>query len=107
MNTSKVIEKKMRGGWGGGADSAPPVWIGLKPDPINYFSENNKVNKVKDIIIKFKNHPSIIKIKEKEENSEDEINTGKTFRFCEINENVISKLLNDLKTDISTGEDTS
>ena len=78
---------------------------GLKPDPINYSSENNKVNIVKDIIIKFKNHPSIIKIKEKEKDSEDGINCGKTFNFCKINENDISKLFNDLKTDVSTGED--
>ena len=78
---------------------------GLKPDPINYSSENNKVNIVKDIIIKFKNHPSIIQIKEKEKDPEDGTNYGKAFHFCKINENVTSKLFNYLKPDISTGED--
>ena len=71
----------------------------VTPDPINYSSENNKVNIVKDIIIKFKNHPSIIKIKGKEKDSEDGTNSGNTFNFCKINENDISKLFNDLKTD--------
>ena len=67
----------------------------LKADPINYYSGNNKVNIVKGIIIKFKNHPSIIKIKEKEKYSEEGTNYGKTFPFCKINENVISKFFND------------
>ena len=69
---------------------------GLKPSEINYNEATDKRILINNIIKKFNDHPSIIKMKN--ENSD-------IFLFQEINESDIIKIFNELNTNKSTGED--
>ena len=70
---------------------------GIKPNFINYGDNINKKEIVENIVKNFENHPSIIKIKETN------INTD-LFHFKEIDENDIKKLFLGINTKTSTGE---
>ena len=71
---------------------------GIKPNFINYGDNINKKEIVENIVKDFENHPSIIKIKETNTNTD-------LFNFKEIDENDIKKLFLDINTKTSTGED--
>ena len=72
---------------------------GIKPNSIIYEDAKNKEVVIMNIITKFKEHPSIIKIKE---NNTD---TSNVFLFKEISQTEIKKLFMELNTKTSTGED--
>ena len=71
---------------------------GIKPNFINYGDNINKKEIVENIVKNFENHPSIIKIKETNTNTD-------LFHFKEIEENDIKKLFLGINTKTSTGED--
>ena len=71
---------------------------GIKPNFINYGDNINKKEIVENIVKNFENHPSIIKIKETNTNTD-------LFHFKKIDENDIKKLFLGINTKTSTGED--
>ena len=71
---------------------------GIKQNFINYGNVKNKKEIVENIVKNFENHPSIIKIKESNTDTD-------LFHFKEIDENAIKMLFLDLNTKTSTGED--
>ena len=73
---------------------------GIKPNSIKYKEVKEKSKIITEIVGSFENHSSIIKIKENKNNE-----NANLFQFQKIDENTISKLFNDLKTKVSTGED--
>ena len=71
---------------------------GIKQNFTNYGDGKNKKEIVENIVKNFENHPSIIKIKESNTDTD-------LFHFKEIDENAIKILFLDLNTKTSAGED--
>ena len=71
---------------------------GIKPNFINYGDNINKKEIVENIDKNFENHPSIIKIKETNTDTD-------LFHFKEIDENDVKKLFLGINTKTSTRED--
>ena len=71
---------------------------GIKPNFMNYGDNINKKEIIEIIIKNFENHPSIIKIKETNTNTD-------LFNFKQIDENDIKKLFLGINTKTWNGED--
>ena len=72
---------------------------GSKPETLSGKVSDDNTFLISEIVDKYHNHPSILKIKEIEDDRQS------TFDFHEVNENDVSKLFDVLKSKISAGED--
>ena len=75
---------------------------GVKPFCISYGNFKNKNEFICDIISRYKNHPSIVKVKEMILHNEA---FSQLFNFKEISQTDVQMLFKELDTNTSTGED--
>ena len=75
---------------------------GVKPFCLSDGNFNNKDELICDIISRYKNHPSIVKVKEMILHNDA---FSQLFNFKEISQTEVQMLFNELDTNTSTGED--
>lgn len=74
---------------------------GIKPDHLNNKRLASRLTVINNIKEKFKNHPSIVEIK----NSHPSDKNDDLFYFKEVSESEVSKLFSDIKVGVASGED--
>ena len=77
---------------------------GTKPKTFGTYLESTSVHSVKDIVNSYKNHPSIIKIKQVLNGSD--VSDSERFSFKTVNGNEIKDLLKNLDIKKASGNDT-
>lgn len=76
-------------------------YSGVKPVSLRNYQSENRNEVISKILETYKNHPSILEIK----NSLIDQNNEMLFNFKEVSENEVSKLFGDLKVGVASGED--